>query len=138
MPSRNRSSRPVVLAKVFTFTGRLRSVRFALTGIRTMVVTQHNAWVHMAMTFAVVILALSLRLASTEWCELVLAIMAVWTAEAMNTAFEFLCDVASPEFHPMVAKSKDIAAGAVLLSALGSVMVGLMVLGPHLMERIRH
>jgi diacylglycerol kinase len=49
----------------------------------------------------------------------VLAIVAVWTAEAMNTAFELLTDLASPTFHPLAGKAKDVAAGAVLISALG-------------------
>ena len=65
-----------------------------------------------------------------------LAIVSVWTAEALNTAFEFLCDVASPEFHPLVAKAKDVAAGAVLITAVGASLVGLLVLGPHLVAAL--
>ena len=61
-----------------------------------------------------------------------MAIMAVWTAEALNTALEFLADVTSPEFHPLIGKAKDVAAGAVLLSALGSVIIALLILGPRL------
>ena len=118
----------------FTFTGRLRSVRFAVQGIRTMLTSQHNAWVHLGSSIAVLIAGLVFRVDRMEWCWLILAMMAVWTAEALNTAFEFLCDVASPEFHPMVAKSKDVAAGAVLLSAIGSAAVGVLVFAPHLMR----
>jgi diacylglycerol kinase (ATP) len=59
--------------------------------------------------------------------------MAVWTAEALNTALELLADAASPDFHPLVAKAKDVAAGAVLLSAVGSVVIGLLILGPPLL-----
>ena len=64
-----------------------------------------------------------------------LAVMAVWTAEALNTAFEFLADVASPNYHPLVGKAKDVAAGAVLISAIGAVVIGLLVFGPHLAEK---
>jgi len=71
------------------------------------------------------------RLSASEWCWMVIAIMAVWTAEALNTAFEFLADVASPEFHPLVEKAKDVAAGAVLISAGGSVVIALLILGPY-------
>jgi diacylglycerol kinase (ATP) len=60
--------------------------------------------------------------------------MAVWTAEALNTAFEFLCDVASPDFHPLVAKSKDVAAAGVVMSAIGSAVIGLLIFGPHLLR----
>jgi len=61
------------------------------------------------------------------------AIIAVWTAEALNTAFESLCDVASPEFHPMVERAKNIAAGAVLISAVGAAVIGLLIFGPKLL-----
>jgi len=115
-----------------TFTGRLRSVRFAARGIWTMIRSQQNAWIHAAATVGVVALGLFLRLSAAEWCWIVLAIVAVWTAEALNTALEFLTDVASPAFHPLAGKAKDVAAGAVLLSAAGAVVVGLLVLGPHL------
>ena len=64
--------------------------------------------------------------------ESVLSIVAVWTAEALNTAFEFLTDVASPGYHPLAGKAKDVAAGAVLMSAIGAVVIGLLVLGPKL------
>ena len=67
-----------------------------------------------------------------EWAILILAMMAVWTAEALNTAFEFLCDVASPEFHPLVEKAKDVAAGGVLISALGAASLGAVILLPYL------
>ena len=67
-------------------------------------------------------------------CWVVLAVVGVWTAEALNTALEFLCDVASPEFHPLVEKSKDVAAGAVLIAALGAVAIGILVFGPHVLE----
>ncbi len=115
-----------------TFTGRLRSVRYAVRGIGVMVRSQHNAWLHAAATVVVVALGLGLGVSAADWCWLVLAMMAVWTAEALNTAFEFLTDVASPTFHPVAGKAKDVAAGAVLISAVGSAVIGLMVFGPHL------
>lgn len=76
------------------------------------------------------------RLSPSEWCWVVLAIMSVWTAEALNTAFEFLADAASPEFHPLVRSAKDVAAGAVLIAAAGSVVIAILVFGPRILERI--
>ena len=61
----------------------------------------------------------------------------MWVAEALNTAFELLCDVASPEFHPLVKQSKDVAAAAVLLCAVGSAVIGLLILGPYLLALTR-
>jgi len=113
-----------------TFNGRVRSLSFAARGIRTMLATQHNAWIHAAATLLVVATAFALRLSIGEWCWIVLAIVAVWTAEALNTAFEFLTDVASPTFHPLAGQAKDVAAGAVLLAAVGAVIIGALVFGP--------
>src|SRR5215510_9516135 len=107
-----------------TFTGQLRSVKFAVRGIATMMRTQHNAWLHATATVLVLATGLVAGLSVSEWCWIVLAITSVWTAEALNTAFEFLTDVASPEFHPIAGKAKDVAAGAVLLAACGSVAIG--------------
>ena len=116
----------------FTFTARLRSFRYAFRGLRTMLFSQHNAWVHAIATILVVIAGGICHLSASEWCAIVVMVAAVWTAEALNTAFEFLCDVASPQFHPLVEKAKDVAAGAVLLSAIGAVVVGVLIFWPRL------
>lgn len=97
-----------------------------------MLATQHNAWIHAVATCAVVAAGVALRISAGDWCLLTLATMAVWTAEALNTAFEFLTDVASPSFHPLAEKAKDVAAGAVLITAVGAGVVGALVLWPHL------
>lgn len=115
----------------FQFTGRIRSFKFAFAGVWTMLKSQHNAWIHACATVAAVTTGLLLRLSPAEWCSIVLAIMAVWTAEALNTALEFLSDAVSPDFHPLVKKAKDVAASAVLIAAVRSVVIGILVLGPH-------
>ena len=120
-----------------TFTGRVRSIRCALVGIRVMVSSQRNAWIHAAATAVVVLVSAHFGLTKSEWCWIILAIVSVWTAEALNTAFEFLTDVASPEFHPVAAKAKDVAAGAVLIAAVGSALIGLVVLGPYALAEVR-
>ncbi len=125
------------MSRPFQFTGRIRSFKFAFVGMWTMLKSQHNAWVHAGATLGVVAAGFFFSVSAAEWCWLVLAIMAVWTAEALNTAFEFLADVASPEFHPLVKHAKDVAAGAVLISAIGSVIIGVLVLGPHALQRVQ-
>jgi diacylglycerol kinase (ATP) len=115
----------------------MRSFRFAFAGLWTMLKSQHNAWIHACLSIIVIATGLFLRLNAGEWCWLVLAMMAVWTAEALNTAFEFLADAASPQFHPLVKKAKDVAAGAVLISAMGAAIIGVLVLGPHLLRTFR-
>ena len=121
----------------FSFRSRLQSFKYAFSGIAEMLKTQHNAWIHLVATVCVFACGTYFGFSKSEWCWIVLAVMAVWTAEALNTAFECLADVASPEFHPLVKKSKDVAAGAVLISAIGSIVIGLLIFVPYLIEAVR-
>ncbi len=116
----------------FRFSGRIRSISHAINGIKIVLSTQHNAWVHAGATLVVIFAGFYFAVSNSEWIWLIVAIVMVWVAEALNTAFELLCDVASPEFHPIVKQSKDVAAGAVLVSAIGSVIIGLIVFFPYL------
>ena len=124
------------MRRPFEFTGRIRSFKHAFAGIWVMLKTQHNAWVHLAMSIAVILSGLLFSLSIAEWCFIVLAILSVWMAESLNTAFEFLADVANPEFHPLVKKSKDVAAGAVLIAAIGAVAIGLIIFVPKILFSI--
>jgi len=116
----------------FSIAARLRSFVYAGRGIKTVLSSQHNAWIHAAATCAVVGAGLALGVGRYEWVALVVAIVSVWVAECLNTAFELLCDVVSPQFHPLVARAKDVAAGAVLLCAVGAVVTAGLVFWPHL------
>jgi diacylglycerol kinase len=122
--------------RAFQFTGRIRSFRFAMIGLVRMIRCQHNAWIHAVATLAALALGFVFKLSRAEWCWLVLAIAIVWTAEALNTAFEFLADAASPSFHPIVRDAKDVAAGAVLVTAIAAVIIGLIVFLPHICRLI--
>ena len=142
-PGRNRSVRYgrrngeidfVMVDRPFSLRGRIRSFKYAVVGLGIILKSQHNAWVHSLGTVLVCITGFLFGLSSGEWCWLIGTIMVVWTAEALNTAFELLCDVASPEYHPLVQKAKDAAAGAVLICAVGATSVGLLVFGPHIMD----
>lgn len=116
----------------FCVKARLNSFKFAARGIKTMLISQHNAWIHAIITIIVITLSIIFGFTRFEWCWITLAIVAVWTAEALNTTFEFLADVASPEFHPLVEKAKDVAAGAVLISVIGSSIIGVLILYPYI------
>ena len=118
----------------FSFSGRVRSVSHAVQGVKIVLLTQHNAWIHLTATIFVILVGFYFSVTAAEWIWLVVAIVMVWVAEALNTAFELLCDVASPEFHPVVKKSKDVAAGAVLISAIGSIIVGAIVFLPYILK----
>ncbi len=113
---------------------RLQSFKFAFRGLFALLKTQPNARVHLLATIAVIIAGVLLHISAAEWCWLVLAMVAVWVAEALNTAIEQLADVVSPNFHPAIARAKDLAAAGVLLAALGAVVIGALVLGRHLLH----
>jgi diacylglycerol kinase (ATP) len=115
----------------FQFTGRIRSLRHAIVGILRMIRCQHNAWIHAAATAIVLAAAFLFQVSAADWCWIILALSIVWTAEALNTAFELLADAASPEFHPLVRDAKDVAAGAVLITATAAAVIGVIVFWPH-------
>jgi diacylglycerol kinase len=84
---------------------------------------------------AVLLLGLWLHITRQEWAILILTMMAVWMAEFMNTALEAVVDMAMPDLHPLAKVAKDIAAAAVLVGAIGAVLIGLLILGPPLWAR---
>lgn len=118
----------------FSLAGRARSFRYAANGVGFMLRTQHNAWFHLASTLAVGLVGAWLKVSAADWRWLIAAVVLVWVAEAMNTSFEHLCDVVSPEFHPSVEKAKDIAAGAVLICACGAAVLGALTFWPYLVR----
>lgn len=117
----------------FSIRARVLSFQHAFAGIWAMLRTQHNAWIHAVATAVVVAAGFGFEIERGEWLAVVLSVAIVWTAEAINTAFEALCDVASPDFHPQVKLAKDVAAAAVLVSAMGAVVIGAIVFGPRLL-----
>ena len=70
------------------------------------------------------------------WAVLVLTIAMVFTAEFINTAIEAVVDLASPGKHPLAKVGKDVGAAAVLVAALSAVLIGLLILGPPLWDRL--
>jgi len=116
---------------------RYQAIKVALAGIKYVLITQPNARIHGAFTLAVFLLAGVLKLPRLEWVILLLTVGLVWTAEIFNTAVEIAVDVISPDYDPKAKIIKDISAGAVLVSVMVSIMVGLLVFGPHLWNWIK-
>ena len=84
----------------------------------------------------VVAAGLALGISADDWKWLVLAMVSVWGAEALNTALELLADAAKPEFHPLVKQAKDVAAGAVLIAAIGAAVIGALIFIPAAVSRL--
>jgi len=116
----------------FSISHRLRSFGYAFQGAKTLISSQHNAWIHAAATAGVVIAGIFYHVSRYEWALLVFAIAIVWMTEAMNTALEFLADEVSEEKRLRIGKAKDIAAFAVLLSAIASAIIGSIVFLPYI------
>ena len=109
---------------------RLASFGHALRGIQQLLVTQPNARIHIAATLTVTLLAWTLRISAVEWAVIALTVGMVICAEALNTAIEFVIDLASPEWHELARDAKDVAAAAVLLASLAAVVVGAIIFAP--------
>ena len=120
----------------FSVAARLKSFAFAFEGFAYMLRTQHNAWVHLAATVTVVAAGFALNVSGEAWRWLIVALALVWVAEAMNTAFEHLCDVVRPELHESVKRSKDIAAAAVLVCVIASALLGAITLAPYILAAL--
>jgi diacylglycerol kinase (ATP) len=115
---------------------RIHAFGHAFHGWWHVLKTQQNAWIHSVVATAIVILGLWLGLPARDWAVIVLTIAMVFTAEFINTAIEAVVDLASPVHHPLAKVGKDVGAGAVLVSALAAILVGLLILGPPLWTRI--
>lgn len=110
----------------------IRSFHFAFSGLWYSIRTQRNMRVHLLITLLAIIAGILLHISAVEFALIFVAILIVFTAEMFNTVFELCVDLASPEYHPLAKIAKDVAAGAVLLSAMLSVVIGLFIFVPHL------
>lgn len=110
---------------------RLQSFACALQGLAYLVRTQPNARLHLLATLLVCAAGFYVELNRAEWLWIALAIVLVWTAEAFNTALEQLADALHPARHPGIGRAKDVAAGAVLIAALGAALIVGLVFWPY-------
>ena len=116
----------------FSLMKRAKSFVHASRGLYLFLKTTHNAWVEILLFALALGLGIYFDITSLEWAILVLAGGFVLTAEAFNTAIEIDMNLTSPEFHPYARDTKDVAAGAVLISAITSLVLGLIIFLPYL------
>lgn len=116
----------------FSISKRIKSFSYAFAGIYILTTGQHNTWIHICISVLVIVCGLLFQVNTIEWAILIFAIIIVLVSEALNTAIEFLCDLVSPDQHPLIKKSKDVAAGAVLISAIGAAIIGLIIFLPYI------
>lgn len=141
-PAASRVDTHVFYTSPFTVAGRLRSFHHAIMGVWFVLKSQHNAWLHAVATVLALGLATTLQLTGVrsftfgEWSALVLAMVMVWMAETFNTGLEVLAEAISKERHPILKIAKDIAAAAVLIAAVGAVVVGCILFLPPLITLV--
>lgn len=109
---------------------RIESFGYAFQGIRRLFKNEPNAKIHLLATILVVAGGFYFHLSASEWCISILAIASVLAAEAFNSAIEDLTDLVSPDHHPLAGHAKDLAAGAVLITAIGAAIIGFIVFFP--------
>ena len=112
------------------------SFRFAFAGLWYALRTQRNARLHIVIASVAIALGLWVRFTAIEWAILALTIGSVLVSELINTVAETLVDMISPNYHPLAKVVKDVTAGAVLLAAIVSTVVGLMLLAPPVWEQL--
>ncbi len=120
----------------FTLRKRLRSFKFAFNGIKLLIEKEHNAWIHCFAAVCVIIAGFVFGISKTEWIAVVFAIGTVLAAEAVNSSIEAIADLVSPGYNEAIKRTKDLAAGAVLILAIAAAIVGLIIFVPKIMETI--
>lgn len=115
---------------------RLASFLPAIHGLRYVVATQKNAWLHITATCIAIFLSAWLRLSNTNFAIIFLAIGLVWTAECINTGIEVAVDLVSPNRNHLAKVAKDVSAAGVLCAAIIAVIIGFLVLTGPILARL--
>lgn len=118
--------------KEFSFIKRAKSFSHAGRGLWVFVKITHNAWIHIVVLIAAVGAGFYFHITNSEWIMLVFAGGFVLACEAFNTAIEIDIDLTSPQYHPYAKDTKDVAAGAVLISAITAAIIGILIFGHYL------
>ncbi len=112
----------------------IKSFKYAFAGLRFLITEENNMRFHLFASIVALAISFVVGLSPTEWCFIVIAIASVWTAEAFNTAIENLCNLYTTDFHPKIKIIKDISASAVLFLAIMALIIGLIILGPKIID----
>jgi diacylglycerol kinase (ATP) len=116
----------------FSFRKRIASFRHAFNGIRLAISNEHNMRIHLFAALLAIGAGFYFQLTFGEWIVLVFAIGFVFAAELFNSAIESIADFISPGHHIDIGKIKDLAAGAVLVSAIAAIIAGILIFWPHI------
>lgn len=119
-------------SKQFSLRARARSFVYAWMGLKALLTTEHNAYIHLAFTLMTLALGCIMHLDATECTLLIFSTALVWMAELFNTAIEKTADLISKEQHPQIKLIKDVSAAAVLVAAVAAFLIGCTIFIPKL------
>ena len=109
------------------FESRIKNLGYAVKGLKEFFTTQTNAWIEVAATIVVIFAGNYFDVSTHEWLALIFCIGLVFVAEIINTSIEYLCNLVSIDFNPLIGKVKDLAAAAVLVASIISFIVAIVV-----------
>ncbi len=118
----------------FSIAKRLKSFTYAFAGLKVLFKEEHNAWIHLFATVCVIVAGILFKISLLEWVAVAFAIGLVFSFEIMNTSVENIADFICPERDDRIKRIKDLAAAAVLVSAITAAVVGLLVFVPKILE----
>jgi diacylglycerol kinase len=125
-----------MMKKEHFIASRIRSIRFAVAGLKDILRTEHNARIHVVFTLVALLMSVWLRISQVQLVLIVIVIMLVWITEALNTVLELVIDIVSPVYTETARRAKDIAAAAVLIASLGALLTGAAIFIPPLLSMI--
>tara|TARA_B110000285_G_scaffold214738_1_gene260431 strand:- start:314 stop:688 length:375 start_codon:yes stop_codon:yes gene_type:complete len=114
----------------FSIIKQLKSFSFALNGLKILFKEEHNARIQLVAAFLVILMGVYFNINSFEWVIVVLSIGFVFVSELLNSSIEAVCDFIQPEKHQAIKRIKDLAAGAVLFSAITALVVACIIFSP--------
>jgi diacylglycerol kinase (ATP) len=120
----------------FSIVKRAKSFAHAGRGLWIFLKTTHNAWLHLLILAIAIVMGIYFGISYLDWVLLTLVAGMVLVAEAFNTAIEIDIDLTSPEYHPYARDTKDVAAGAVLISAITAAIIGVGIFGHYLLDLV--
>lgn len=121
----------------FSLTDRFRSFRFAFRGILDVLKYEHNFRIHITILLLVIAAGISLKISEYEWLIIIIVSALVLISECLNSSIEHLADAIKPDEDERIRKVKDIAAAAVLISAIAAAVTGAIIFIPYLLELFR-
>jgi diacylglycerol kinase len=120
----------------FTIKSRLKSFRFALRGLKSLLRYEHNSRIHLIAAIVAITLGIMLKINPSEWSVMIIVIGMVFIAELINSSLESLADHIDNEWNDFIMKSKDYSAAAVLISAIIAFVVGCIIFLPKILTLI--